>query len=246
VVILRIGKQLVTLIIIIPTIISLILVLGSEPVPAENEIGADSSKEIFSDFSESRQNITTPLNMTYMQHEDVVSVDLVINFAAFLIVIALILCLLFVYMKYKGNYTVEEIFLIYENGNLISHKSNKSVEDDDKDDEVISSMFTAVQDFIKDSFEIDSVLVKAQTGTEKNEWQLNEMEMENHKIIIEHGSSAYLAVIYTGKPGWKLKQLIKLSMNEIEVQYTEVLRDWNGNMEKLKGVEYLIQPLVEC
>jgi hydroxymethylpyrimidine pyrophosphatase-like HAD family hydrolase len=146
---------------------------------------------------------------------------------------------------------VEEAYLIYENGTLIAHRSNKNIPEEVRDDEIISGMFTAVQDFISDGFACmhpgDGSLKKGRFKNKEivNEWQLNELNLEGHKIMIEHSKNAYLAVIYTGRSGWKLNQLTKLIMKEIDNKYSHVLADWKGNMAKVKGIEYLILPLVD-
>jgi hypothetical protein len=201
--------------------------------------------------SDGTDHATQTFKVTFGEGRDVMAVSSVINSFLVLLVIVIVIGMLVVYRRYHGKYTVEEAYLIYENGTLMAHRSNKRIPDDERDDDIISGMFTAMQDFISDSFasrQSEPAGIKKGRFDDRppiNEWRLNELNLEGHKIMIEHTSNAYLAIIYTGKSGWKLKQLTRLIMKEIDTQYSTVLDHWKGNMAQIKGMEYLLLPLVD-
>jgi hypothetical protein len=80
-----------------------------------------------------------------------------------------------------GTYQLEEVLLIHNSGVLISQISRKLDMDIDRD--IFSGMFTAVQEFIKDSF-----------GRSKD-MGLKRMDFSDKKIIIEHGHNIFLTSI---------------------------------------------------
>jgi hypothetical protein len=57
----------------------------------------------------------------------------------------------------------------------------------DVDDDILSAMLTAVQEFVKDSFR------------DEEEFGLNKLEFGEKKILIEHGKDVYIAVVYSGE-----------------------------------------------
>ncbi len=138
----------------------------------------------------------------------------------------------FVYRNYRGNYDITELFLIYHNGLLLLHLSNKDIDRDKTDADIISGMFTAVQDFVQDSF--------ASNNVENEDWSLKKFEFKNNNILIDRGDFLYIAVIYTGSPGKKLGIQLKKARTEIENKYKKVLKKWSGKMDQLSGIEKII------
>jgi DNA-directed RNA polymerase subunit RPC12/RpoP len=106
----------------------------------------------------------------------------------------------------------------------MAHVSKK--ESSDLEDVVVSGMFTAVQDFINDAFTTD---------TSDEEWELDEMKFGDHKILIERSQELYLAVIFEGN-GDRLRLRVKKLLAEINHEYGEELKDWDGDMRILKGI----------
>ncbi|MEE9151167.1 MAG: DUF5915 domain-containing protein [Thermoplasmata archaeon] len=130
----------------------------------------------------------------------------------------------------SGTYLIEDIFLIHNNGLLITQRSRKLEEDVDK--EIFSGMLSAIQDFIKDSFKRN-----VDVG-------LKRMDFGPNKILIEHGRSTFLtAIIIGGEP-----QLLPLYMlevlKEVEQKYGTVLEKWDGTYSKLEGINDIIGKLM--
>jgi hypothetical protein len=128
---------------------------------------------------------------------------------------------------------VEELFLVYgESGNLISHNYQGEKELIDRD--IMASMFTAVQDFISDSFDPE----------DPTKVPLKVMEIGDKKIMIERGEYTYLAAVFRGG-SWRLASKIKAAVANLETEYGDKLRDWDGDMDVLKGVHKHLDNLMD-
>ncbi len=118
---------------------------------------------------------------------------------------------------------IEQAFLIYKDGALLAHSTNRMIPD--MDTQIFSSMFTAIQDFIKDSFK-----------DEKN-WSLDKLEFGDNKIFIARGKEGLysLSLIYKGRDRG-LQNISKKAIEAIDKAYGKEFKDWDGNMDRFRGV----------
>jgi hypothetical protein len=123
-------------------------------------------------------------------------------------------------------YALENIFLIHNDGRLVAHVSKEDNTNLDKD--VVSAMFTAVQEFVKDSFQ-------------KGEVGLKKLEIGDKKVTIEKGQSAYLALIYSGWPAKETFESLPMLMRDVEERYKGRLEKWNGTVKTVRGVDKMLQ-----
>ena len=153
---------------------------------------------------------------------------------AFLIVMILVLMLIaFINIIRIKSFSFDEIFLIYKDGLLIASssrtkKSKKSTQDSD----IFSSMFTAVQDFIHDSF--------SDPDRPPESWPLKRLDFGDFKIVIDRGEFLYIAAVFSGFPIKKMLQKIEQLRKNIEKRYIDVLPTWSGDMGQLKGAKQMI------
>ncbi len=138
----------------------------------------------------------------------------------------------FAFYKKRSKYHVYEAFLIHENGLPMAHVSQE--ESSELEDVVVSGMFTAVQNFINDTFS---------DKTSEDDWELDQMEFGEHKILIERNQDLFLAVIFEGY-GPKLRNRVKKLLQDINEKYGAVLKDWDGDMAKLKGIRAMTASLI--
>ncbi len=124
---------------------------------------------------------------------------------------------------------IEEVFLISHSSLLIAHNTRRLKPD--MDDDILAGMLTAVQNFIKDSFK------------DEGDWRLNRLEFANNKIIVERGDHVYMAVMYSGKLDKDGLQKIKDTIEHIEEEYGEYLKDWDGDMNNLRGVKDILREI---
>ncbi len=123
-------------------------------------------------------------------------------------------------------YTLENLFLIHNDGRLIAHVTKEENTIIDKD--VVSAMFTAVQEFVKDSFQ-------------QGEVGLKKLEIGDKNVVIEKGQSAYIAMIYSGWPSKDVMEGLTMLLRDVEERFKGRIEKWNGTMKSLKGVEQMLQ-----
>lgn len=119
---------------------------------------------------------------------------------------------------------LEELFIIHNDGRLIYHEGKMNEHGMDQD--VVSAMFTAVQEFIKDSFKED-------TGG------LKMLEIGDRKVVIEKGRWIYAALIYSGWPPKSVFRDLTHFIQDIENGYGSSIEHWDGTLRSLPGMQSL-------
>ena len=150
-----------------------------------------------------------------------------------LAVIALALIMLAGLMAYAfvTKPVVDEVFVIYEDGSLLSHDTRHLKPG--MDDQILSSMLIALQSFVKDSF-------KDETMTD-----LKRMEFGEKRILVERQGPIFLAVILRGRRDGKASSKMKDSLREINQRFGDALNPWDGDLEKVRGVKDSVNSLVK-
>ena len=126
------------------------------------------------------------------------------------------------YFMHESRIAVDETFVIYRDGRLISHNTRRLKPG--MDDQVLGGMFVAIQDFVKDSFK------------DITSFTLRKIEFGEKSILIEKGEELYLAVILHGNASKKVSSRMKKVVDAIEDAYGEPLKNWDGDFEKVRGV----------
>ncbi len=132
--------------------------------------------------------------------------------------------------KLRARFKVEEAFLIYEDGRLISHNSRRLKPERDKD--ILTGMLTAVQSFVTDT------LIDEERGT------LDQLKYGNLSILVEGKRHVNLACIISGEESPVLRQGMKNIVSYISSQYHGFLEDWDGEVDRFKDVKRYIGHLV--
>ena len=114
--------------------------------------------------------------------------------------------------KRESNFLVEAVYLVYNDGRLLAHVLS---ENQNTDPEILTSMLSAVGDFVS-----DSLGTKGHLGT---------MQHGDSTILIEQGSDCHLAAVTHGKPGEGLKKELRKQLTSIEDKYIKELKDWAGD-----------------
>ena len=129
-----------------------------------------------------------------------------------------------------GKTIIDEVFLIYKDGRLIKHFTRRLKPDVDQD--ILSGMLTAVQDFIRDSF-------KGETG------DLNHMQFGRFQILMGHGRFITVAAVLMGDEIEPFRPQIIKAIDQMEDDYEVVLRDWEGDIDQLNVLGRYITDLIE-
>jgi|TARA_Y100000310_G_scaffold296743_1_gene329244 hypothetical protein len=120
-------------------------------------------------------------------------------------------------------FKVQELFLIYDDGRLISHATlhgSRMV-----DSEIVSSMLTAIGDFIKDSFRAD------------DKGNLENLKYGNINLYVQRREPLYLAGVISGTAPDDFGTLMKEYLDELWGEYGYVIgRSWNGDTSSLGDI----------
>jgi hypothetical protein len=137
-------------------------------------------------------------------------------------------------MTKKKEPLVEQVFLIYRDGRLISHASLGREKEIDTD--ILGGMLTAVMNLL------NTVLSKNETDANVIEYY--KFEMGERKIILDMGNHFFITIVFLGIENDSLRSKIKGVVRDIERKYEEVLGSWSGKMKDFDGAYEIILTLL--
>jgi|GEM_PF-1722237 len=126
------------------------------------------------------------------------------------------------------DFNIDELFLIYKDGRLVSHVGSTS---QSVDEELFSSMLVAIQGFVKDSFQTDDSLSRFDYGSKK--------------MILEKGEHLILAVALSGTEPGVLKENLRTMISKLEGLYAGVIEDWDGDTASFKDIKLSLSSLLD-
>jgi len=124
---------------------------------------------------------------------------------------------------------IDDVYLITTSGILIHHATRRLHPEIDED--ILSSMLVAIQDFVKDVFRDES------------DFQLKKLNFGDKEIYIERGRYLVLAAVMGGKMTREIEERIRKVLFEIEERYEPVLERWDGNVEAFRGVGRILEKI---
>jgi hypothetical protein len=189
----------------------------------------------------------TPGNKT-KDSEDQFLTLLPIIASIIIILILAVLSLAFYRRHRQGKFVINNILIIYNDGRLLTRYHRKT--ENAIDDSAVSSMLTAIQDFIRESFRDRKKSTKAKkssdTEPDDDKSSVDELKYGKMKILIEYDDKFYIAVIGEGKEvPPRLRKSLKILKKNINTKYHKVLDYWDGNMAPIKGMKKLLDPLMK-
>ncbi|MCK5038500.1 MAG: carboxypeptidase regulatory-like domain-containing protein [Thermoplasmata archaeon] len=125
---------------------------------------------------------------------------------------------------------IDEIFYMYNDGRLIKHFTRRLKPDMDED--ILSSMLVAVQEFVKDSF-----------GSEDG--MLDEMKFGRFQAMMGRGEHIIIAAVIIGDETKPFKPQIAKCIKDIEEKYNDLLFEWDGDVSKLNGSYKYVMNLID-
>ncbi len=131
----------------------------------------------------------------------------------------------------RGILMVEDVYLLSKSGILISHETRRLKPEVDED--VLSSMLVAIQDFVRESFK------------DEGNVELKTVEFGDKKIFIERGKYLILAAVMRGEVDKYVKFRVSEVLKEIEKKYQDILPTWKGDVEKFRGVREILRKIWE-
>ncbi|UCG68920.1 MAG: hypothetical protein JSV09_14200 [Thermoplasmata archaeon] len=137
-------------------------------------------------------------------------------------------------MSKKKSPVVEQVFLIYEDGRLISHASIKG--NDYYDEDIVGGMLTGVKNLL---FE---VFVRKERGEE--DMGLYKFEFGDRRLILKTGKHFFIAIVLLGMENKSLLSKSDAIVKDIEHRYGTVLEEWSGDKDDIDGVDEIIMSLL--
>ncbi|TPK95364.1 OmpA family protein, partial [Mesorhizobium sp. B2-4-12] len=137
-----------------------------------------------------------------------------------------------VVLNHSLVYRVEHVFLISRSsGLLIAHVTAENATSEDP--QLISSMLSAIQDFVSDSFK------------EKEQSGLDTIRFGELRLWSEVGPFATLVSVIRGNPPEELHEIIRDVLLRIHDEYSQALEQFDGDSSQLASVETQLQTCVE-
>jgi OOP family OmpA-OmpF porin len=125
-------------------------------------------------------------------------------------------------------YQVEQVFLIHrESGLVLQQVVTKTVSADDPD--LVSSMLTAIKDFVQDSF----------GGTAEE--TLETLRVGERNVWIEQGPHAFLAAVIRGNPPLDLQNILKDALEEIHFRHRDAMVAFEGDAAPFEDTRFILE-----
>jgi OOP family OmpA-OmpF porin len=115
-------------------------------------------------------------------------------------------------------YQVKQVFLIHKTTGLLLAQLTDSQQDNTADADMVSSMLSAIKDFVQDSF------------ANKKESTLEEINVGRMRILLEQGPYAILATVVEGNVPKAYHDLLKETIEGIHVSLYRELENFGGDV----------------
>jgi hypothetical protein len=126
-------------------------------------------------------------------------------------------------------YIVEEVFVVYNDGRLITSCAREECCTADAD--LMSGMLIAIQGLIQDGLESGGKLESIKYG--------------ENLISLATGDHIVLAAVVYGKPDEQLQEDLRKTVSNIEGTYAGIIEDWTGEPSAMAGLDDLVMPLID-
>ncbi len=138
-----------------------------------------------------------------------------------------------VVMLHTLIYRIEQLLLIDPRTGLLMQSASADTGDGDAD--MVSSLLTAIQDFMRDSFEH-----RTEDGTELKTMDTNELT-----VWIEHSPSAILAAAVRGEPPHSLRAKLQETLEQIRLTHAGRIEAFAGDTTDLDAIQPVLEDLLE-
>mgnify|MGYP006091942827 CR=1 FL=1 len=129
--------------------------------------------------------------------------------------------------KPVAKYKLEELYLIYSDGRLVSHVSDV---ENEIDSDIMSGMLTAINDFVQDSF--------------SSQEDLGSIDYGQNKIVLQRGANYYLAAVVYGETDNFFKGKLANIIRALSIQFPH-LKEWDGDASQNEPIDAILKPLMD-
>lgn len=137
-----------------------------------------------------------------------------------------------VVLRHTAVYQVDHLFLIHrKTGLLLSHVAREDATT--QDPQMVSAMLSAIQDFVRDSFD----------EKESSEGHsIDSLRLGDLLLWCEEGPSAFLAAVIHGNPPPLLRTRLVETLSAVHEQWHAPLDDFQGDTDAFEAVGERLQP----
>ncbi|HIC62565.1 MAG TPA: LamG domain-containing protein, partial [Marine Group III euryarchaeote] len=130
----------------------------------------------------------------------------------------------------KGHapYKIQEMYLIYNDGRMITSLMDEEAK---VDSDIMSSMLTAINDFVKDSFQTSG--------------NLGSIDYGENQVILERGKHTILASVVYGEANRNLRSRMGRALTKMEDEFGSILKNWDGDIDSLSGSLKYLEPVMD-
>jgi outer membrane protein OmpA-like peptidoglycan-associated protein len=125
------------------------------------------------------------------------------------------------------NYRVEHVLLIHQETGLLLKSVNLDHQTQN-DADLISSMLTAINDFVSDSFEISKDGLKEQLQT---------VSTDSFNLLIKPGPNAIIVAAVTGTPPQQVSDQLQITLEEVHQLYMDEFEQFQGDNDPFENSE---------
>ncbi|MFK5854796.1 MAG: hypothetical protein QM503_01610 [Bacteroidota bacterium] len=129
-------------------------------------------------------------------------------------------------------FRVRQVFLIHKQSGLLLGEASNKQDNVTKDSDMVSSMLSAIKDFVQDSFDVE----------QKNE--LDSIKVGQFNIWIEQGPGAIIAAIVEGNAPSEFRTNLKESIEKVHLKQSHELENFEGDTDIFKKSEPYLQDCV--
>ena len=130
-------------------------------------------------------------------------------------------------------YRIEQVLLIDPETGLLMQSVSSDARDEDAD--LVSSLLSAIQDFMRDSFRH-----RSEEGSELQDMKTNELT-----VWLHHGPAAVLAVAIRGQAPITLRERVQAVLDRIHVDYGSLLSNFRGDTTPMDVIQPDLEELIE-
>lgn len=132
-------------------------------------------------------------------------------------------------LQHMIEFSVEQVFLIHGKTGLLLHSLSRSGSHT-ADDDMVASMLTVIQQYIKDSLFLD-----------KKE-SVHDISVGEYSILVENGPRAIIALIVRGVPDQSLRPLMQQSLENVHSKLSGPLTSFSGDTIPFQNGADLLMP----
>ncbi len=137
-----------------------------------------------------------------------------------------------VMLAHTLEYSVDHVFLIHKSTSLLLASLSREGQET-ADDDMVSSMLSAIRQYIKDSLNLSQ-----ESGVEG-------IQAGEYTILVEEGPRAILALIVRGSPAVNLRATMADTLENIHVKLARPLKSFSGNVKEFEKNKSLLEPCLE-